>query len=264
VTLTYVYCLVRSARRPQVRDAAAGVPGSLDLRALSAGGGLWMIASTVPATEYDEAALARGLQDLDWVSRRALAHEHIVEQFMTARAVLPMQMFRLFRSDDRALAHIASGRRMIDRALAQVEGQFEFGLRLTLDEKAARQAGARQVRGGAGAAGSGTDYLAQKRDLMRVDRAALASARREANRLYRAMSREASRARRRTETEQASAGSRLLLDAVFLVPSRRAAAFRSSLRTHARTLAAGLVISLTGPWPPYNFVGTPRRTQISS
>lgn len=258
MTLTYVYCLVRAARRPAIRDSTAGVPGSRDLRALDAGDGLWMIASTVPASGYDEAALARGLQNLDWVSPRAIAHEAVVEQFMSARGVLPMQLFRLFMSDERALAHVARERRSIDRALARVEGQFEFGLRLTLDQAPARQAAAGRARGDA--IHSGADYLARKRDLLHVGREVLASARGEANRLYRAMSREATRARRRTETEEASPGSRLLLDAVFLVPSRRAAAFRATLRRHARSLgAAGLTVALTGPWPPYNFLDSPRK-----
>jgi hypothetical protein len=69
------------------------------------------------------------------------------------------------------------------------------------------------------------------------------------------MSREASEARRRTETEQAAPGSRLLLDAAFLVPARRAAAFRASARRHAKALErSGLAFSLTGPWPPYHFI----------
>ena len=74
------------------------------------------------------------------------------------------------------------------------------------------------------------------------------------------MSREATEARRRQATEQATPGSRLLLDAAFLVPSRRANAFRGALRRRARSLSgSGLVVSLTGPWPPYNFVDPPRR-----
>lgn len=258
MTLTYVYCLVRAARRPAIRDPKAGVTGSRDLRALDAGNGLWMIASTVPASDYDESALARGLQKLDWVSERAMGHEAVVEQFMSSRAVLPMQLFRLYTSDERALAHISRQRRVIDRALARVEGQCEFGVRLTLAERTVTpSASGRARRDGIT---SGADYLARKRDLLRAGRVALASARGEATRLYRTMSREATRARRRTETEQASSRSRLVLDAVFLVPSRRTAAFRSALRKHARTLGAtGLVVSLTGPWPPYNFLDSARK-----
>jgi hypothetical protein len=258
VTLTYVYCLVRAARRPAIPDAKAGVIGSRDLRALDAGNGLWMIASTVAASEYDESALERGLQNLEWVSQRAVGHESVVERFMSSRAVLPMQLFRLYLSDERALAHISRQRRAIDRALARVEGHCEFGVRLTLAEDAVGPRAPGRAR--PGAITSGADYLSRKRDLLHAGRAALASARGEANRLYRTMSREATRARRRTETEEASSGSRLLLDAVFLVPSRRIAAFRSALRTHTRTLGAtGVVVSVTGPWPPYNFLDSRRK-----
>ena len=59
-------------------------------------------------------------------------------------------------------------------------------------------------------------------------------------------------------TEQALPGSRLLLDAAFLVPVRRADAFRAALHQYARKLtASGIVASLTGPWPAYNFVEAP-------
>jgi hypothetical protein len=257
VTLTYVYCLVRSARRPSLHDIPPGVPGSTDLRALAAGAGVWAIVATVPRSEYDEAALASGLQNLDWVGRRAMAHEAVVEQFLTAPAVLPMQLFALFTSDARALEHVAGDRAAIDRILARIARQLEWGLRLSFDEKAARAAIDEQHGGSARkrTAASGADYLARKRDLLDVTRVQIVAARAAADRLYRAMSREAGESRRRTATEEAAPGSRLLLDAAFLVPIRRAAAFRAALRKHASRLdAAGVVVSLTGPWPPYNFI----------
>ncbi len=102
---------------------------------------------------------------------------------------------------------------------------------------------------------SGAAFLARKRDLLDVNRVQLTEARAAADRLYRAMAREATDARRRTATEQAAPGSRLLLDAAFLVPTRKAGAFRAALRRNTKTLGrSGLVVSLTGPWPPYNFI----------
>jgi hypothetical protein len=238
------------------------MPGSSEVRALAAGGGTWAIVSSVPASEYDESALAGGLQNLDWVGRRAMAHEGVVEHFLTARAVLPMQLFTLFTADDRALDYIARQRRRIDRILTSLDRQLEWGLRLSFDEKAARAAvddSHRSRRARTKSTESGTAYLARKRDLFDVTRVQLAQARTAANRLYRAMSREATRSRRRTATEQAAPGSRLLLDAAFLVPVRRAGAFRAALRQNARKVSgSGLVVSLTGPWPPYNFVDTTR------
>jgi hypothetical protein len=233
---------------------------------------LWVIVSTVPARHYGEAALARGLQDLDWVGRCAMAHETVVEHFLAAPAVLPMQLFTLFTSDERALEHVARDRRRIDRILKRIERQLEWGLRLTFDEKALREAvderhasparGAASRRGGSRAAAgvSGTSYLARKREMLDVTRVQLTNARAEADRLYAAMRRAATEAVRRTATEQQVApGSRVLLDAAFLVPARRAGAFRTALRRSVRTLAGtGLSVSLTGPWPPYNFVDAPR------
>jgi hypothetical protein len=249
--LTYVYCLVRRARRPALRDVPAGLAASGPLRLIGAGDDLWLVASSVPASAYGEEALQRGLQNMDWVGRRALEHEAVVEHFLTAPAVLPMQLFTLFTSDERAVAHIMRDRRRIASLLRRIEGRVEWGVRLTWDEKAARRSVERAHRGRA----SGSDYLARKRDLLDVTRVQLAGARAEADRLYGAMAREAADARRRTATEQAAPGSRLLLDAAFLVPAREARAFRSALRRHESRLGrVGLAVSLTGPWPPYNFI----------
>jgi hypothetical protein len=249
--LTYVYCLVRSARRPSLSDVPAGLSKSRGVRLLEAADGLWLVASSVPEAEYGEEALARGLQDLEWVGRRAMEHEAVVEHFLGARAVLPMQLFTLFTSDDRAISHVAGDRKRITRILARIERQVEWGLRLSWDEKAVRESVGRAHQQPV----TGTAFLARKRDLLNVNRVQLTAARAEADRLYRAMAREATDARRRKATEQAVPGSRLLLDAAFLVPAGKAGAFRAALRRNTKTLGrSGLVVSLTGPWPPYNFI----------
>lgn len=255
--LTYVYCLVRSGRRPALpsRITMIGIPGGRETRAVKAGDALWLIVATVPSGEYDEAALARGLQSLDWIGPRAMAHEAVVEQFLRSRAVLPMQMFTLFISDERALHHVEQQRREITRIMDRLERKVEWGLRLTFDERGAReQVEAHQPK----KIKSGVDYLARKRDLLDVNRVQFREARSEADSLFAAMKREAAEARRRTETEQAAPGSRLLLDAAFLVPASRTRAFRAALRQQAKRLtAAGVAVSLTGPWPPYNFIAPP-------
>ena len=263
--LTYVYCLVRSAKPPALRNVTSALPGAGPVRALEAGDGVWAIVSSVPSIDYDEAALARGLQNLDWVGRRALAHEAVVERFLAAPAVLPMQLFTLFTSDERALDYIAHQRKRIDQVFARIDGQLEWGLRLSFDEQAARsaveEAHRSRRRRHPATTDSGATYLARKRDLFDVTRVRLTRARAAADRVYRAMSRAATEARRRRSTERAAAGSRLLLDAAFLVAARRAAPFRATLRQQARTLAgSGVVVALTGPWPPYNFVAPAGRS----
>jgi hypothetical protein len=260
VTLTYVYCIVESVRRPRLRRGLRPVPGATGIATIPAGLRRWLVVSHVPAGDYDEDAVARGLRDIDWVAARAVAHERVVEQFLRARAVLPMQLFTLFTSDDRALAYVSHNRRRIDRVLARVEQQHEWGVRFTFEDTgpapARRPRGARAAR-----AETGTSYLTRKRDQREVDRIRLTRARTDGNRAFRAMSRQATAARRRKATEQgASRGSRLLVDAAFLVPVARTAAFRAALRREARALgASGVAVALTGPWPPYNFIDSGKR-----
>ena len=257
-TLTYVYCLVKAARRPSLRGLPPGIGGG-DARALDVGDGVWAIVTSVTESAYGEVALARGLQDLDWVGRQAMTHEAIVERFLGAAALLPMQLFTLFTSDERALQHVRRDRRRIASILTRVERHAEWGLRLTVDEAAVRRAIEKSgpSRSAVTDGRVGTAYLARKRDQREIGRTWLAEAKTEGDRLYRVMSRAATAAIRRTATEQAVPGSRLVLDAAFLVPRTRAAGFRALLRRHVRRLAAsGLIISLTGPWPPYNFIDT--------
>jgi hypothetical protein len=228
----------------------------------------WLVVSSVPAREYDEAALARGVQEFEWVGTRALAHETVVEHFLphptahkprrggpgSARAVLPMQLFTLFTSDERASQHIAGDRRHIARILSRIEGHVEWGLRITVS-RPVQGSDLRTTRHKGLTPQSGAEYLVRKRDLRDAGRTHLARARREAERAYRVIRRTAAAARRRPEVERAAPGSPLVLDAAFLVPAGRGRAFQAAVRRQTRPLErAGMTVSLTGPWPAFNFI----------
>jgi hypothetical protein len=249
-TLSYVFCLVSSTRRPVVHGITTGMPGGARLRAIDVADHLWAIVEDVPARDYDEAALARGLQDLEWIGPRAMAHEHVIEHFLGADALLPMQLFTMFTSDERVVEHVRADRARIRRILKRVTRRVEWGLRLTWDEQAARKKVEAKKRPRSGAA-----YLSRKRDLLDVNRTQLADARADATRVFRAMSRAAVAAQRRTGMERAAPGSRLLLDAAFLVARPKLPAFRAAVRKHTRELrGSGVSVALTGPWPAYNFL----------
>jgi Gas vesicle synthesis protein GvpL/GvpF len=169
--------------------------------------------------------------------------------FLSAPALLPLHLFTLFTSDDRVVRHVESDRARIRRLLKRVEGKVEWGLRLTFDENAARtKVSGRPVR-------SGAEFLARKRDVLGIDRTRAKEARGAADRVYKSISRLATAAQRRTSLERAAPGSRLLLDAAFLVPVSKSGALRSAVRQQTRDLRpVGITMSLTGPWPAYNFV----------
>jgi hypothetical protein len=217
----------------------------------------WLVVSTVPERLYGEEAIERAIQRLEWVGQRALAHEAVVEHFLGSRALLPMQLFTLFRSDVRALEHVVRSWRRIERLLGRLERRVEWGIRATWNPVASASGNsvrARRQRSGPAGEGTGTAYLVGKRTMRDQSLMLARQAKTDANRLYRIAAAQASESRRRSETETQDGG-RLLLDAAFLVARDRARAFRASVRREAAALARrNVAVSLTGPWPAYTFI----------
>lgn len=147
---TYLYCLVRDRERPAPDDLEAappGVPGAAPPRLLPVAEDLWLVAAEVPLPDYGEAEIAAHLEDLAWVSDRALAHEAMVEHFAeppgarwSERAVVPMKLFTLFASDERAVEHVAAELPRVQTVLDRVAGREEWGVRVRLDPTTALRA----------------------------------------------------------------------------------------------------------------------------
>jgi len=254
---TYLYCLVHARSAPVLRRAPRGLPGASRARALDAGDGLWLVVAAAPLPRYTAEAIERGLRDLAWVSACAMGHEAIVEHATASGTVIPMKLFTLFASDERALAHVRRTRRRIDRLIARVAHRDEWGVRLHLDQARARRSIVTRARRDSRTTSSGTAFLLRRKQEHDAVRDLLEQARVEANRVYEGLASRADDARRGTPV-QPQDGVRVLLDAAFLVPERRAAAFRAAVRAEGRRLGStGLALTLTGPWPPYTFVAPP-------
>jgi hypothetical protein len=255
MTATYLYALVRADHKktPPLARARRGVPDAEAVRLLDAGGGLWLVAASVPRARYDEAALEAGLRDLDWVTECGVRHQAVVDHFLGADALVPMKLFTIFLSDERALAHVKRRRKTIDRVLARVAGRVEWGLRLTLDERRALQQADRKASKGAPSTGGGAAFLLRKKTLHDTARALQSEARDRAEAIFESLASRADDARRRPPIDP-ELGARLLLDAAYLVPARDSKPFRGAVAKLARALPDGYQVTLTGPWPAYNFV----------
>lgn len=253
-TATYVYALVQRRRAPVMTRAPRGLPGTGRARALDAGDGLWLIVADAPLARYGSAPLEARLRDLEWVAACATAHEAVVEFAARAGTTIPLKLFTLFNSDERAVEHIARMRPAIERVLGRVAGRQEWGVRVRLDEAKARRqrlAGARRATAGVAA---GTRFLVLKKQQQQAVREALARGREDVEAAFEALAGVADDARRR-EVDTVEGGSRLVLDAAFLLAPSRLARFKKAARATAARLARhGDDLTLSGPWPPYNFV----------
>src|SRR6185503_10743751 len=111
---------------------------------------------------YGEAAINKGLTDLDWVSRAAVAHEAVVESFVGETAVLPMKLFTIFTSDERAIEHVRAERRRIAAVVKRVANHQEWGVRVVIDRERVAAA-SKPNKKAATAPRSGAAYLSQKK-----------------------------------------------------------------------------------------------------
>jgi gas vesicle protein GvpL/GvpF len=251
-TAVYLYCVVRAARRPSLARVPAGLPGGTRPAARKLSGSLWLIAADVPLEAYGPPHLESRLRDLDWVSRVALAHEAVVEHFSRARGavVVPTKLFTMFSSLDKAVADVAARRAAIERAMRRIAGSEEWGVRITRRPGVVAKVSATAVPPASGAA-----FLAARKEsrdaVARTRAASLAAAETAFARLSR-LARDAQQRPRRQEPGTNPP----ILEAAFLVTAGARARFKTEAKKQAALcVAAGADMTLTGPWPAYNFVG---------
>jgi len=252
---TYLYCLVRQQGEPSLEGAPPGLPGLGEIRALEVVPGLWLVAATAPLPEFSSGRIEERLTDLDWVSACALAHEAVIEHLRDAPALLPLKLFTLFASDERALAHLRASREALDKVLDRVAGRVEWGVRVRLDEARARETLAAETRQSNTPSGSGTSFLLRKKQEQEASRDLAGRLRAEVDAGWDDLAAQAAEAVRRQPATAPEQGGKVFLDAALLVPTGRTAELEAAVERFAtRVGSKGGEVTLTGPWPPYHFV----------
>jgi hypothetical protein len=227
-----------------------GIPYGGRVRLLPVGAHRSLVASDAPLARYGDAALEQGIADLEWVSRVALAHERVIEAFLSVDAVLPMKLFTIFATDERAVAHVAASATELDLLARRVARRQEWGIRVVLANPTGRMS-----RPPAASARSGAAYLQHKKAVKDEAAKRAGQARAVVAQLFESLAAHATEARKRSNREIAAAGGSLLLDAALLVPRSGSSRFRAAAARHARALSSeGYTVALTGPWPPYSFM----------
>jgi hypothetical protein len=255
-TATYVYCMVKASPGAGARPPRApkGLEGTAKLRELAAGDGYTLLVAEAPLDLYDAAAIDAKLRDLDWVGRRAVEHEAVVEYATKLGTVIPMKLFTIFSNDERALAHVSKMRRSLDRVVERIAGCEEWGLRVFFDEARAARSAASASDAGRRAA-TGREFLLRKKALDDERRTSSARLATEVDALYERVAKTARQAQRRPVPAQELAG-RVLLDAVFLVPKSSVTKIKAAVSSSADKLVElGFDLTLSGPWPAYSFIG---------
>ena len=213
----------------------------------------WAVVGPVPLDRYGETAMAAGVRDLDWVSAVAMAHEAVVEHFSRARGstVVPMKLFTMFSSADRLVRDLRSQQAGISATMARIRGAREWG-------SASSEHPRHGVLPHAVSQSAPAPRFSPPRSRPATPPVSdLEAAQHAAEAAFRQLARLAREARRRDDVPD-GATAPPLLDAVFLVPIAATVRFRAAVRrAAAECRRAGTAVTMTGPWPAYNFVGPP-------
>jgi hypothetical protein len=236
-----IHCIVRVPRRSSVSPGAG-------LRWID-GDGIGALIGDVDPSELPAAS-----------NTRLQSYADVVARIHMNEVLIPMRFGCVLTSDDSVRELLVRYRERLLSQLEHVGDCAEFGIRLLLPEASAASTsgddpafdrgenGGRQSASGA-SAGPGLAHLTSIR--LRLDRELLVTA--EARVARTAIEALVSGLFREVRDELGQIAGRHLMSLYFLVPREQGDAFVESLRQDASSVVgAGL---MSGPWPPYNFVG---------
>ena len=221
--------------------------------------------SRVDSDAYAAVNIEARASDVEWVGPRAVAHDAVLTWANESGGVVPFPMFTLFAQLDSVRAMLRDRGPALAALLERVAPCQEWSVRVfRLDAQVAATLGAvspaiAELERRIDSASPGQRYLLERKaDEMRGT---------EVRRVGADVAREtfddlSSRAERAVRDElpagrqgEQPAGT-AVLDASFLVRRERGEAFRQQVAGVARALdARGFHVDLSGPWPPYHFVG---------
>jgi len=236
----YVFCVVR--------DGTLELPGTELVRE----GELAAVVTRVPLAEYGEAALRENLEDIGWLEDAARRHEAVLDQALAVTTVIPMRLCTIYRDETAVRQMLAGEHDGLAAALDRLAGHTEWGVKAFA--RAPDDVGTERFAG----LSEGEAYLARKR--------ARRDAREHADELVRACVEDAhariselaaealvNPLQSRELTGRAEA---MVHNGVYLVEDGATDAFRAAVDELRRENGElGVELELTGPWPPYNFVG---------
>jgi hypothetical protein len=224
-------------------------------------GGLTALVSDVDLDEFGEEALARNLEDLDWLEQVARAHHHVIETASRVLAVLPVGLTTVYASEPSMAAAFDERRRDFRDALAVVRDRAEWGVKAYAQPQQAEpeQKPERNDPEEGGGKGAGLAYLKRRKTQLTAAQDSRRDAAAAVQAVHSALASRAVLARIHPPQSSRLSGSSapMLLNAAYLLDRADEAGFQAAVIAAADSHPE-LRLELTGPWPPYSFAGGPQ------
>ncbi|MEX3102400.1 MULTISPECIES: GvpL/GvpF family gas vesicle protein [unclassified Streptomyces] len=243
--LRYVYAVCPPFETPLPADLT-GVVGEPPARL--AHGHLVAVVSRVPEDVFAEEPLRRRLEDLDWLTATARAHERVVDALTTVTTPLPLRLATVFRDDSGVRTMLEEGEARFRHVLERIAGRVEWGVKVYVDREAPQEVPS---------PASGRDYLRQRRRAALSDEESWHRAELFSEKLHSALSTHADAVRLRPPQNSALTpgdenSGQNVFNAAFLVRRELSERF-VEIAEGVRDGDRGIRVELTGPWAAYSF-----------
>ncbi|MFG3002717.1 GvpL/GvpF family gas vesicle protein [Streptomyces calvus] len=247
--LRYVYAVCRPFGTP-LQAQLTGVGG--DPPRLLPHHDLVAVVSHVPEADFAEEPLRAHLEDLDWLTAVARAHQGVIDALTTVTTPLPLRLGTVFRDDSGVRTMIEAREESFRRTLDRLEGRVEWGVKVYVESAPEERAPAPPAPRPA----SGRDYLRQRRTASRAQDDLWRRAENFATRLHETLSECAEDSRIHAPQNPALSGAsgRNVLNAAYLVPRTQSEEFVERV-DRTKDGEPGIRVELTGPWAAYSFAG---------
>ncbi|WP_372352543.1 GvpL/GvpF family gas vesicle protein [Streptomyces sp. KL116D] len=249
--LRYVYAVCRPLGDAPLQADLTGVAGAPP--GLVEHHGLVAVVGDVPERDFAEAPLRSHLEDLDWLTGTARAHQRVIAALSTVTSPLPLRLATVFRDDSGVRTMLEQEGDRFRAALDRLAGRVEWGVKVYVEEEAAA---AEPAPAAEPAAASGRDYLRRRRAERAARDDTWQRAERFAQELHDELSGQAAATRIHPpqNPELARTSGRNVLNAAYLVGRSASEEFVETVDA-TKDREPGLRVELTGPWAGYSFSG---------
>ena len=249
----YVYGVVPSDTPPTVFADVRGVDAAQPV-VLVGDDVLAAVTSGVPLAVFGHEALDAYLRDPEWLEEKIRAHDQVLGAAIGRTTVVPFRFGVIYENETRVRELLAERRDLV-HVLARLADKVELGVNGYFDRDRFREqlAAERTAPGAEGA--TGRAYMERRRLERELETAVGDFAADVANAVHERLGAVAVDARVNALRPVSGDGSReMLLNGAYLVGASAVGDFRDVVDELGRRYAEeGVVLEVTGPWPPYNF-----------
>jgi hypothetical protein len=206
-----------------------------------------VVIGEVPQAEYGEDALPAHLNDRAWLERAVTEHESVVRRLFAVATVVPLRFGSLHRDTQAVEQFLGAHRQGFRDALSRVRGRVELGVKVWASAS---------TEGRGTPAATGREYLERRREAREESARARATIDERLRAIHgRLLATAVEGVLNRPQPPELTGDRReMAMNAAYLVTMDDDVFVAEVERLRAEH--PDLVIEMTGPWAPYNFVGS--------